>query len=380
MRKKIAYILGNNYIPTGMAKIITQKINYLAKHTDYELHLITTEYVDKPMYYSLHKDVQIHNLAINFDEIDTMPILQKTYNYIIKQQKYKHLLPSLLKGIKADIVISSMRREINFLNEISDGSKKIGEIHFNKSNYREFNKPYFPLWLNRWITIQWRKKLIKEIKRLEAFVVLTHEDRKEWTELNNVHVIHNCIDTFPNQLSNCTEKKVVAVGRYTSQKGFDNLIESWKIVNSIHPDWQLHIYGSGNNEIYQLLANEKGLKEVIICHSATSNIHQKLQESSIYVLSSRFEGLPMVLLEAISCGLPIVSFACPCGPKDIITDGVNGYLVEPENIKALAERICHLIEDEELRKNMGKAARKRAEDFREEKIMQQWIDLFENIS
>ena len=102
-------------------------------------------------------------------------------------------------------------------------------------------------------------------------------------------------------------------------------------------------------------------------------------DSSIFILSSRYEGFGLVITEAMSCGLPVVSFACPCGPKDIITDGKNGYLVEPENVEALAERICHLIEHEELRKEMGKAARKRAEDFQEDKIMQKWVDLFENI-
>ena len=380
MSKKIVYILGNNYIPNGMAKIITQKINYLAKYTDYELHLITTEYMDKPMYYPLHHNVYIHNLSINFDEIDTMPIYQKIYYYKTKQIKYKKSLTLLLMDIKADIVISTMRREINFLNDIRDGSVKIGEIHFNKSNYREFNKPYLPQWLNHFITNQWRGKLIKEIKKLNKFVVLTYEDQKEWNNLDNVTVIHNCIDIFPEQLTNCTEKNVIAVGRYTWQKGFDKLIETWGIIAKKYPDWQLHIYGSGDYKFYQFIVNNKGLNKNVFCHPATSNIQQRYQESSIFVLSSRYEGFGLVITEAMSCGLPCVSFACPCGPKDIITDGVNGYLVEPGNVEALAERICYLIEHEELRKEMGKAARKRAEDFREEKIMQQWVDLFENIT
>ena len=162
-------------------------------------------------------------------------------------------------------------------------------------------------------------------------------------------------------------------------KGFDNLIKSWEIINEKHPDWQLHIYGSGNNEEYQNLAIDYGLKEKVFCHSTTKELYDKMLDSSIFILSSRYEGFGLVITEAMSCGLPVVSFACPCGPKDIITDGKNGYLVEPENVEALTERICHLIEHEELRKEMGKAARKRAEDFQEDKIMQKWVDLFENI-
>ena len=376
---KLVYIIGGAYAPNGMSKILCQKVNFLAKHTNYDIYIVLTEKANYPLYYQLEKKVNIVNFDINFDELDTMPILNKIYYYQQKQIKYKQELTNYLIKLKADIVVSAMRRDINFLNDIKDGSQKIGEIHFNKSNYRDFNKPYLPKWLNTFITNQWRGKLIKEINKLKHFIVLSHEDKAEWTELQNIDVIPNPINFIPKEQSTCTQKRVIAAGRYTWQKGFDLLIDSWKIVNLKNPDWELHIYGSGNNQFYQEFANKKGLGKVVTCHPATSNIIQEFQNSSIFVLSSRYEGFGLVLVEAMSCGLPCVSFACPCGPKDIITDGKNGYLVEPNNIEALAERICHLIEHEELRKEMGKEARKRAEDFTEEKIMKQWVDLFENI-
>ena len=380
MNKRIIYILGGNYAANGMSQVIVSKMNWLAINTDYRLYAVMTEGLGKPMFYPLNEQIQVVNFDINFDELDTMPLYKKMFHFIFKQLEYKKKLSKYLQNIKADIVVSAMRREINFINDINDGSKKIGEIHFNKSNYRIFHKTYLPQWINRFITNQWRGKLIKEIKRLDNFVVLSYEDRKGWTELENVTVIHNFITYFPTLLSKCTEKSVIAAGRYTSVKGFDKLIKAWKIVNLTYPDWTLNIFGSGNNEYYQSLANNNGLENKVNCHPATSKIYQKFQESSIFALSSLYEGFGLVITEAMSCGLPVVSFACPCGPKEIITDGVNGYLVEPGNVEALAERICYLIEHEELRKEMGKAARKRAEDFREEKIMQQWVDLFENIT
>lgn len=379
MNKRIIYILGGNYAANGMSQVIVSKMNWLAINTDYRLYAVMTEGLGKPMFYPLNEQIQVVNFDINFDELDTMPLHKKMFHFIFKQLEYKKKLSKYLQDIKADIVVSAMRREINFINDINDGSKKIGEIHFNKSNYRIFSKPYLPQWFNEYITKQWRRKLIEEIKRLEKFIVLSNEDKKEWTELQNVEVIHNFIHKFPDRLSECTNKRVIAAGRYTWQKGFDNLIKSWEIINEKHPDWQLHIYGSGNNEEYHNLAIDYGLKEKVFCHSTTKELYDKMLDSSIFILSSRYEGFGLVITEAMSCGLPVVSFACPCGPKDIITDGKNGYLVEPENVEALAERICHLIEHEELRKEMGKAARKRAEDFQEDKIMQKWVDLFENI-
>lgn len=378
MNKKIVYILGGNYAANGMSKIISQKINYLASNTNYELYAVLTERKDLPMHYPLDKRVKTVNFNINFDELDTMPICKKIYYYLQKQKKYKKQLTNFLLLLKADIVISAMRRDINFLNDIKDGSKKIGEIHFSKSNYREFNKKYLPKWLNEYITKKWRNVLIKEIKKLNSFIVLTHEDKEEWTEIQNIKVIPNFIKQLPKIKSSNNSKIIIASGRYTWQKGFDLLIHAWEFVNIKYPDWKLDIYGSGDNDVYQALVNKMNLNYCITCHPSTNNLYQKLVESSIYVLSSRYEGLPMVLLEASSCGLPIVSFACPCGPKDIIINGKNGYLVKPNNIKELADKICYLIENEDIRKEMGIQARRRAEDFTEDKIMHQWIDLFEN--
>ena len=377
---KIVYIIGGLYSPNGMSQVLSQKVNYLANHTNYDIHIVLTEKKNLPLHYHIAKNVHIVNFNINFDELDTMPITKKIFYYLKKQRRYKKLLSNYLLQLRANIVVTAMRRDINFINDIKDGSKKIGEIHFSKDSYRQFKKAYLPNFINEYITKKWRGELIKEIVKLNKFVVLSKEDRDKWTELKDVTVIPNPIQKYPDKVSDCMSRSVIAAGRYTWQKGFDFLIHAWKYVNERHPNWKLNIYGNGDNNLYQSIANNLNLQDSITCHPATNNLYQKYNESSIFVLSSRYEGFGLVIAEAMSCGLPCVSFACPCGPKDIITDGKNGYLVEPENIESLAERICQLIEYEELRKEMGKEARKRAEDFTEEKIMRQWVDLFENIS
>ena len=380
MKYKIAYCIPSLYRSGGIESVLTTKVNYLAENFGYDIYLILTDGKNKKPYYDLSDKIHIIQLNINFEKLWQCPFYRKIIIYLFKQIKYKKKLKKILLNIRPDITVSLLRREINFINSIHDGSKKIGELHFNKNNYRNFNKKYLPHFLNCYITKEWQKKLIDEIKKLDKFIVLTQEDKKTWTELDNIQVIPNPIKYYPKESSTCLNKKVIAVGRYTWQKGFDMLINSWNIVHEKHPDWQLNIYGGGNYKAYQELVNKKNLHLSIICHQATKNIYEKYIDSSIFVLSSRYEGFGLVLTESMSCGLPVVSFACPCGPKDIIKDREDGFLVENGNVEQLADKICYLIEYENERISMGKKAKENVKRFDKEKIMQQWIDLFNELT
>lgn len=150
------------------------------------------------------------------------------------------------------------------------------------------------------------------------------------------------------------------------------LIEAWKQIDKKHPDWELHIYGTGDKDSYQKLAGHG-----VFCHEAVKDIYSKYMESSIFVFSSRYEGFGLALAEAMSCGLPAVSFACPCGPKDIITD--DGILVEPNDIEGLVNGICKLIEDENQRKVMGQKGHQNMRRYDKEFIMQKWVALFQQV-
>ena len=379
MKKKIIYIYGGLYSPNGMSYMISQKVNYLADYTDFEMGLVLTERPNAPRYYQLSKNVKSVNFDINFDELDTMPFFKKICFYWFKQHRYKKLLTSYLLSERADIVVSVTRREINFLTKINDGSKKIAEIHFARIFYRQINKKYFPSCVNQLLSRLWMNSLIRNLKHLERFVVLTNEDKENWPELNNVIVIPNFVSNVPNEKSNLSAKRVIAVGRYSQQKGFDMLIHAWKIVNQVYPDWQLHIFGPGNKDVYQEIAVQNGLNEVVFCHHATNDIYSEYLGSSVFVLSSRYEGFGLVIVEAMGAGLPVVSFSCPCGPKDIITEGVDGFLVEPNNVNLLAERLCMLMGDESLRKRMGENSAKKVSFYSQRVIMDSWIKLFEEL-
>lgn len=377
--KKIVYIVGDLSYPNGMSRVLSQKVNYLARHTDYELFVVLTEKASLPWYYQLDPKVQHVNLDLNFDDLYQLPLHRRLLAYRKKQRQYRRLLTDYLMQVRPDITVSVMRREINFINDIKDGSRKVGEIHFNKQTYRVFEKRWLPGFVNRYITRKWQQKLEKEIRRLDKFVVLTHEDFAFWQGFTNITVIPNPIYVYPDHGSPCSSKQVIAVGRYTYQKGFDLLINTWEAVRERHPDWTLRIFGAGEPEAYRQLVMDKHLEGCVCCEGATNDVYARYDESSIFVLSSRYEGLPLVLIEAMSAGLPPVAFTCPCGPRDCITDGKDGLLVDNGNTAKLADAICRLIEDEPLRKAMGAAARQSATRFMEANIMHRWIELFEEI-
>jgi glycosyltransferase involved in cell wall biosynthesis len=200
---------------------------------------------------------------------------------------------------------------------------------------------------------------------------------------NNFVVIPNFISIeLPNSFSNCHAKRAISVGRLSSAKGFDYLIKAWAGVHRQYPEWVCDIYGYGygrENE-YQQLIDENGLRNVVVIHEPVRNISEKYAAASFYVMTSRNEGFPLVLPEAMACGLPVVSFNCNSGPSEIITDGVDGILVnQVGDIPAMTFAICRMIKDEEMRIWMGKNALRNVQRYSQEKIMTEWVKLIESL-
>ena len=375
----IAYCIPALYYPSGMERVLTQKANYFAER-GYEVHIILTDGEGESPYYHLDSRIKLHQLAIDFEEPYHYGLLKRIWLYQKKMHILEKKLNECLCNIHPDITISLLRRDINVINKMKDGSIKIGEIHFDRLHYRQFNSRYLPKFLCKMVSLYWSKSLIAELGKLARFVVLTHEDASNWPELKNLAVIPNPISLFPENRATCHKNQVMACGRYVEQKGFDRLIDAWAIVSKQHKDWILRIYGDGHlREILEQQVNELGLESQCILEHSVKDIYGCYLNSSIFVLSSRFEGFGLVLAEAMASGVPVISFACPCGPKDIITDGVDGLLAKDGDIQDLANKIIILIENVNKRIKMGNQARLSSQRYHINQIGPQWESLFEEL-
>ena len=377
---KLVYITPALYMAGGVERVLTLKANYFAEHFGYDITIILTEGKDKPLFYSLSNKIKVINLNIGFEELWTCSFVKKVFVYLKKQRQFKKALTNELMRIRPDITISLLRREINFINDIKDGSRKIGELHVNRANYRNFeaNDSNF---IKTLFAKFWMHSLVAKLKKLNRFVVLTEEDKEAWPELKNIRVIPDPLSFLPTKYSELKERCVIAVGRYVYQKGFDLLLQAWSKIEKLYPDWQLAIFGDGDRTPYENQMKALGINDNS-CHlnGPTSNIQQEYINSSIFVFTSRFEGFGMVLVEAMACGLPVVSFDCPCGPKDIVKDNEDGILVENGNIDLLASSLSRLMNDETLRQSMSKAGLKNVQRFNIEQIAEQWRLLFESLN
>ena len=376
---KIVCLTPALYMAGGVERVLTLKANYFAERLGHDITIILTEHPEKSLFYELSPKVKVINLNIGFEELWTCSFAKKIGIYLKKQRLFKKKLSDVLMQLKPDFTVSLLRREINFLSDIHDGSLKIGELHVNRANYRNFEAGD-DNWLKNIFAHFWMKSLVGRLKRLDQFVVLTEEDRSAWSELHNVMTIPDPLTFYPAEASPLTEHRVIAVGRYAYQKGFDLLLQGWSQVEQRFPDWQLAIYGQGDRTPYEQLADQLRL-DPARCHlnGTIADIQQAYQQSSVFAFSSRFEGFGMVLVEAMACGLPVVSTDCPCGPKDIVNHERDGLLVESGNVKALADGLARLMGSESLRRKLGETARQSVKRFELETLAGQWQRLFDKL-
>ncbi|HEY9524021.1 MAG TPA: glycosyltransferase family 4 protein [Thermopolyspora sp.] len=228
-----------------------------------------------------------------------------------------------------------------------------------------------------------RAAIVRLYPRFHAVVVLTNTDRSDYEKVlpgTRIVRIPNSVHSLDQRHTRHTGKTVIAAGRLVAQKGFDLLIPAFERVVAAHPDWKLRIYGTGPKKTeLRALIEDYELGKNISLMGRTDHFDDRLAKASMFVLSSRFEGLPMVMIEAMSHALPVVSFDCPTGPADVITDGVDGVLVPPEDVEALGAAMIRLIDDKELRRRLGEAAVTTVKKYASGVIMPRWEALFADL-
>lgn len=377
---KIYYIYTALVTKGGADRVIAEKANWLAEH-GHEVAIVTDTQMGREPVFPLSPKVKLIDFAIDFSKEYGHSFPVRIWMYYKLMHQYRKKMKALLMQDRPDIVVSTLGRDISFITKIKDGSKKIGEAHTTKHFIRNFHLLESKNILFKYLTKYFRWSMDRQVSTLDALVLLTQEHKCDWGNIVPTYVIPNSYPFYPEEGSSCENKQAIIVGRYNNAKGYKYMLNAWKIVHERHPDWVINAYGSGEYEdIIRQKILEFHLEDSFILNNPTSHIIEAYKQSSIYVMSSRYEGFPMVLLEALACGVPCVSFDCPHGPRNVITDGEDGFLVEYLNSSDLAEKICMLIDDNELRKIFSSNARKNVLRFSPDAIMPQWVSLFESIT
>ncbi|MFI2783213.1 glycosyltransferase [Streptomyces sp. ALB3] len=214
---------------------------------------------------------------------------------------------------------------------------------------------------------------------LDRWLVLTEEDADKWAGdgMNNVGFMPNALAALPDVPSPRREKSVASIGRLTDQKGIDMLLDTWALVAPQRPDWRLDVYGAGEDEAdLRARCTGLGLDSSVVWRGRTDDVPGALAASSVFVQSSRGEGFPLALLEAMASGLPCAAFDCAPGVREIVRHGEDGLLAPAGDIGALADRLLRLTGNPRLRDAMGDRARSNVQRFSEAEVMGRWEELF----
>lgn len=371
---KIVYNIAGTYRSGGMERVLSNKANWLSRN-GYEVVIVTTDQQNRRPFFPLEKSIRCIDLGINYEENNGYSFLNKIIHYPAKREQHKAKLKAVLFRERPDIVISMFCNDADFLYKIKDDSKKVIEAHFCHDKMLMYGRK--GLWRAADIYRTWKNDRI--VNKYDKLVILTEEDATDWPDLPNLAVIPNARTYEMTSKSSLDAKRVVAIGRYTHQKGLERLIMAWSMIAPSIPGWRLDLIGEGDEEKdLQKLIDAVGSGSIWL-YGTTNDIPTELMNSSLLVLPSRYEGFGMVLVEAMSYGVPPIAFSCKCGPSDIIKDGEDGILVKEGDIVELSKAILMLINNAEMRKQMGSRAFESSKKYSEDVIMSKWKALFEEL-
>ncbi|APU11338.1 hypothetical protein A5M85_13930 [Cellulophaga lytica] len=366
---KIVYLTDQVYLHGGIERVLTNKANHFVQKKLADIYIITTEQANNQPCYKTNSKVNFIDLKINYNR-------NKSYfhpNNIIKLPTHFIRLRKELKKINPDNIVSlSKQFDYYFLPFIFQKIPKIKEFHSSRyfsALARAKNNSFFKILFYKF------NDYIES--KYDSLVLLTADEKQHYNS-DNISIIPNAISHYPETPSKLKNNKAISAGRIAPVKQFDKLIEAWAYVAKINPSWKLEIYGEGKKEDLdelQKLINKLNLTENVYLRGKTDDLESKMLEATLYVMSSKTECFPMVLLEAMSCGLPIISFDCPYGPRNIISNGKDGFLTPNDNSNDLGVKIVELIKNKKELEILSINARAKAKSFLPEIVMQKWLKL-----
>ena len=353
---KILYITNGITGSGGLERVLSIKTNCFVEKYHHEICIFSLNEENKEPFYNFNSKIKFYSFSLSKNSIYNFYLYLKNLIQVVKFTK-----PDLIivcdDGLKGFFLPLLFKRTYHM----------IYERHVSIQVFGNTKGSRLKLYLMRKLALLY-----------DRFIVLTNENKNEWKGLTNICVIPNMSPFYSLKTSTLRSQKAIAVGKIAYQKGYEYMIEIWSYVHKEFPSWQLHIYGAKSSTYFNILEKIKyyNLENVVFLHDPEKHIEEKYLDSSIYLMTSRYEGLPMVLIEAMTCGLPCISFNCPCGPKDIIIDNVNGFLIPNNDIKLFAEKVLLLIRDEQKRLNMGQNARETSQNYSQNYLSSIWNDIF----
>lgn len=358
--KKLLYITTNLQGSGGVSRILSVKLNHLIETYGYTIHVITTNNKFDTFFYEFNSNIVFHK--IDFKDFGLSHLF-----------KYKKRLQELVNKINPNVIINCDNGFKGALLPylINTKAALIYERHSSRcievNTHIENLKKHFANFL-----------LDRSLDKYKAFIVLNKEEKKQWKG-NNVKVLSNPLWFKPQQNINDLHNKVVlAIGRHSKEKQFDILLKIWKKVIVDFPDWTLEIYGEKDDENkLENLVKEFNLGNHVKLFKPTKNIDQVYRKGSMLLNTSSSEAFGMTIIEAMAFGLPVVAFDSVSGPKELITDKKNGFLVKTNHAKCYADKVKLLIGNEKLRHAMGQNAKASVKPFDIKAVMFEWHSLFQ---
>ena len=360
---RLLYIVPRIKNAGGVARVLAIKANYFVEHFGYEVHILSQNEENDSLFYDFDPEIVFHNMILKGNIFKFFYSFQKQINHKISEIKPDVILVAD-NGLKAFIFPFIAKAKIPIVFECH-GSKFIEE-EVQKTNFVSKS-------------IQKLKYRFKDfgVQKFTKTVGLSEENIKEWNVKNGI-VIPNPSWIKSKKTADLKQKKIIAIARNSYEKGLDRLLSIWKEVGEKYPDWTLDIYTDDVDSLEEealKLEIESGINYLHF----VKNIQKKYLKTSICVMTSRTEGFPMVLLEAMASGLPCIAYDCPTGPRAIITNAENGFLIPDNNIEMYIEKLSFLIENEEVRVKFGLDAKETSKQYSVKKIMEQWREFLENL-
>lgn len=354
---KLLYIVPKIKNAGGVARVLAVKANYFVENFGYEVHILSQNEFNKKPFYSFNEKIIFHNMNLSGTVLSFFLTFKKSIN-----QKINEINPDVIliadNGLKAFLYPFIINSKTSLIFECH-GSKYIEEKRQKVNLFSKLKYGFKNFGAGRFTKM----------------VALSKESLEEWSVSNGV-IIPNPSWVETETTSTLQSKKAFVIARNSYEKGLDRLLLIWKEIAQKYPDWTLDIY-SDDIESLEKEAQNLGIRTSINYFDFVKNIEEKYLESSLYLMTSRSEGFPMVLLEAMAFGLPCIAYDCPTGPRAIIVNGENGYLIPDGNVALFVEKLFYLMENEEERILLGKNVIATTKKFSVDKVMKQWKDLLE---